>query len=289
MWVILRYLARYLKTREARIIGIGRELVGRRKDGSTFPIDLAVSELHDGPLQSFTGIIRDVSERKGLQRSLLTIVSDEQRSISHDLHDSVGQKLTGLGMLAGSLAEILKVHSPADVAAAQRIIGGVEGVLDQIRKLAKGLLPVEVDADGLRAALAELADVTARDSGVKCEFDCDKPVRVEDNETATHLFRIAQEAVTNSLKYGARHVQISLIRDDSQIVMTIRDDGKGISSTALQAPGIGLKTMNYRATLLGATLSITSLKKRGTLVTCRLMESVSHGRMPGTGRTTVWR
>src|SRR4029077_20658356 len=83
------YLSRYLKTREARIIGIGRELVGRRKDGSTFPIDLAVSELHDGTQQSFTGIIRDISERKSMQRELLTIASEEHHRIGQDLHDSV--------------------------------------------------------------------------------------------------------------------------------------------------------------------------------------------------------
>jgi len=273
------YLSRYLKTREARIIGIGRELVGRRKDGSTFPIDLAVSELHDGTQQSFTGIIRDISDRKALQRELLSIASEEHRRIGQDLHDNVGQKLTGLGMLAGSLAKSLLEHSPADGEAANRIATGLKNVLEQIRQLSKGLLPVDIDAEGLRAALAELAETTSHESGVQCEFVCDKPVRVEDNETAAHLYRIAQEAVANALKHGApRHVKIGLARENSQIILSVHDDGKGITPAAWRAQGMGLKTMHYRAALIGATLSVAPVKKGGTQVTCRLVEHRNQGK-----------
>ena len=275
------YLARYLETGESRIIGVGREAIARRKDGSTFPIDLSVSRFHDGTQDLFTGVIRDLSERKALLHELLMIANERQREIGQDLHDSVGQKLTGLAMLAGSLAESLKEHSPEDVKAASRIATGIGNALQQIRKLSKGLLPVEVDAEGLRAALAELAETTAHDSGVKCVFDCDGPVPVENNESATHLYRIAQEAVTNALKHGApRKVTISLAGDDTRIILSIRDDGKGISSGDSQATGLGLKTMQYRAALIGAHLSIAPVKGRGTLVTCHLVENHHHGQTP---------
>lgn len=271
------YLGRFLKSGEARIIGIGRELVGQRKDGSVFPIDLAVSEQHDGHEQRFTGIIRDISERKSLQRELLTISAEEKNRISQDLHDSVGQKLTGLGMLAGSLAVTLQDHSPSDVDAANRIAVGVEQALDQIRKLSKGLLPVEVDGEGLRSALTELAELTTHLSGIGCDFECHQTVRIEDNETATHLYRIAQEATTNALKHSVpTHIGISLDKEDSQIVLRIRDNGQGISSAAWQAQGMGLRTMQYRAALIGATLSIVPMESGGTLVTCRLMENRIH-------------
>ena len=272
-------LSRYKKSGTQRFTGLGRELIGQRKDGSTFPIDLAFSELCDGVAQSFTCIIRDISERKSLQSELLTIASEEKLRISQDLHDSVGQKLTGLAMLAGSLAETLQENSPADVDVANRIAIGVEKTLEQIRKLSRGLLPVEVDAEGLRAALTELSDVTADDSGVQCDFQCAQTVRVEDNETATHLYRIAQEATANALKHGApTQVTISLTRDETHLILCVEDDGQGISPSAWQATGMGLKTMQYRADLIGATLSINPLKDGGTRVTCRLAENGKHAR-----------
>jgi PAS domain S-box-containing protein len=272
------YLAHYLKTGEARIIGIGREIVAQRRDGTVFPIDLAVSKLHDGTQELFTGIVRDLSERKAMQKELLTILADEQRRIGQDLHDVVGQELTGLSLLAASLAETLREHSPSDTELAGRIGAGIGRALEQIRQLSKGLVPVEVDAEGLRAALTELAERLSRNSKVRCEFQCDQPVPIENNETATHLFRIAQEAVTNALKHGSpRNIRIALKGEKGRIVLEIRDDGTGLPPGAWQAGGMGLKTMQYRAALIGATLSIAPLKRKGTLVTCHLMELRSHG------------
>lgn len=265
------FLALYSTLRRFHPIGVGHELIGKRIDGAFFPIDLSLSEMHDGPDPSFTCIIRDISERKTLQRELLTIASEEKRRISQDLHDSVGQKLTGLGMLAGSLAETLRERSPADAPAAIRIATGLENSLDELRKVSSGLLPVEVDAEGLRAALTELADVAARDTGVNCDFQCEDSVPVNNSETATHLYRIAQEAISNALKHAApTHILISLTNEGTCISLSIRDDGTGFSHTAFQTLGMGLRTMQYRAALIGATLSIIPTGAHGTLVTCRV-------------------
>ena len=137
---------------------------------------------------------------------------------------------------------------------------------------------MELDAEGLKAALSELAETTARDAGIRCDFDCNEPVRIEDNETATHLYRIAQEAVANALKHGSPgHITISLSADNRQITLNVRDNGKGISPTAWESEGMGLKTMQYRAGLIGATLSITPIKKRGTLVTCYILDIRKRG------------
>lgn len=275
------YVADYLKTGIKKILDTTREVQARRKDGSTFQSELSVTEFYVGGRRRFAGIHRDISERKAMQRELLTIASEEQRRIGQELHDVVGQELTGLGMLAGSLAETLRERSPDDVDAANRLTSGIEQALGQIRKLSKGLVPVEVDADGLRAALAELAQRTTHDTGVKCDFDDGKPVRVENNETATHLYRIAQEAVTNALKHGApRRIKISLERDKDRVVLSVRDDGQGIPPVARQTEGMGLKTMRFRAALIGATLSIAPVKKGGTLLTCHLIENSSHGKTP---------
>ena len=275
------YVADYLKTGIKKILDTTREVQARRKGGSTFQSELSVTEFYVGGRRRFVGIHRDISERKALQRELVTITSEEQRRIGQELHDVVGQELTGLGMLAGSLAVSLQEHTPEDVEAANRLTSGIERALGQIRKLSKGLVPVEVDAEGLRAALAELAERTTRDTGVKCDFDCDKPVRVENNEMATHLYRIAQEAVTNALKHGVpRRLRISLEHDKDRLVLSVRDDGQGISPAALQTEGMGLKTMRFRAALIGATLSIAPVKNKGTLVICRLVEKKSHAETP---------
>jgi len=211
----------------------------------------------------------DISERNSLQRELLTIAAEETRRIGQDLHDSVGQALTGLGMLAGTLAETLEATCPEDAKAAHRIASGLTNVLGQVRKLSKGLAPVEVQVGGLFTALADFAEATTQDSTVTCDFESHGQDLLVEHETATHLYRIVQEAVTNAVKAGADHVTISLDIDDNQVELRIRDNGIGISTTARNSQGMGLKTMQYRAGLLGGTLSIGAMKK-GTLVTCHL-------------------
>lgn len=213
-----------------------------------------------------------------MQRELLTVASEEQRRIGQDLHDSVGQVLTGLGMLADSLAQSLQDHAPSDAPAAHRIAEGLKSALKEIRSLARGLVPVDVDAEGLRAALTSLAATVTRDSGVLCEFDCPQPIRVEDNETATHLYRIAQEAITNALKHGAaRQVRVSLTQRNARVILAIRDDGRGIPQTVGQSPGTGLKAMHYRASLINATLRVAAPASGGTEVICELPENWNHG------------
>jgi PAS domain S-box-containing protein len=209
------YLARFLQTGEKRIIGIGREVRGRRKDGFTFPMDLAVSEFLDQGRRLFAGVLRDISARRQLEREVLEIAAMEQRRIGQQLHDSTGQELTALGLLAQTLAEALEGRSPAEAAIAAKVVKGIERVLGQVRAFSRGLIPVEVDSRGLGAALAELASRTSEIHGVKCTFDCEESVRVEDNHTARHLYHIAQEAVANALRHGRpQHIMISLESGD---------------------------------------------------------------------------
>ncbi len=125
------YLERFRKTRVPHVIGIGRKAIGQRKDGSQFPIDLAVSEIDH--LGQFTGIIRDISERKNLLRDILAIADEEQRRIGQDLHDSVQQELAAVGLLTKTLEKIVERNFhrlPADLGASQ---------LDLARKLASGI------------------------------------------------------------------------------------------------------------------------------------------------------
>jgi PAS domain S-box-containing protein len=263
------YLARYLETGEARMIGRGRELIARHKDGSMFPVALTVSEV--GQLELFTGIIRDISDRKDLQKQVLEIAAEEDRRIGHELHDNIQQQLTGLGLLARSLADALAEESANGSEMAARLAAGINDCARDVHMLSRGLVPVEVDAHGLQASLAELATSINERYGVQCVLQRDGPVEVANNFVATHLYRIAQEAVSNAIKHGrADRVEILLNRNDDRISLEVLDNGVGIGAGPRAGSGMGLRIMQYRAGLVGGTIQIEPAAERGTQVTCTI-------------------
>jgi two-component system CheB/CheR fusion protein len=270
------YLASYLRTGEKHIIGIGREVEAVRKDGTTFPVDLAVSEVNQPRL--FTGIIRDNSKRKSLEREVLEIATLEQQRIGQELHDTAAQELTALGLLADSLMPTLEDKSPTEARIATKMAEGIKRVLGQVRAISRGLIRVEVDSEGLMAALAELAASTSEVHGVACTFVCKNPVYLRDNQTATQLYSIAREAVTNALKHAQAHnITISLQSDGQSVRLQVQDDGTGLPSPPLDTKGMGLKIMHYRAGLIDAHLSIGTTEPRGTVVTCTYHRGARHG------------
>jgi two-component system CheB/CheR fusion protein len=264
-----RYLARYQQTGEKNIIGIGREAAGRRKDGSTFPVDLAVSEVEG--LKLFTGILRDVSRRKELEREVVEIASLSQRRIGQDLHDSVSQELTALSMLAGDLAETLGTGPSDGSKLVERLVLGLQRSQQELRAVMRGLCPVSVDAQGLMAALSDLATRTRQEGKVSCAFDCSRPVLVEDNLIATHLYLIAQEAVHNAIRHArCQNIRIA-VQSNDVLRLRVQDDGIGISDQPTEDHGgLGLRIMHNRAAIIRATLTIEPAKPAGTLVTCAL-------------------
>ncbi len=286
----------YLEMGLTRMTGYSLEVVARRKDGSTFPADLAVSEITH--LGLFCSILRDISENKRLERELAEATAFEQRRIGQDLHDSVGQRLTALTMLAQDFVESLgaaaessdrspnHLDQPAlpptlsnlsPIKLAERLRRDLQQTLEQVRAISRNLNPVPVDSQGLMAALADLIEQVRLQSRVSCFFDCESPVVIEDNVTGTHLFHIAQEALSNALQHAhAREVRISLWQDDLQIVLQIQDDGDGISWPLPQREGIGLRIMKSRSDMIGATLTFDRAKPKGTDVTCTLKNAVRH-------------
>ena len=154
---------------------------------------------------------RDISRRKELEREVVEIASLEQRRIGQDLHDSVSQELTALNMLAGDLAETLRSDPANAPKLVERMVQGLQRSQQELRAVMRGLFPVSVDAEGLMAALSDLADRTQQEGKVTCMFDCPEPVLVADNLVATHLYLIAQEAVHNAVKHArCQNIRISL-------------------------------------------------------------------------------
>jgi two-component system sensor kinase FixL len=283
-------LQRYRETGRARILNIPRELVARRKDGSTFPIDLSMTQVDHS--EHFTGIIRDSSERKELQKHVLEIAAEEQRRIGRELHDGTGQELTGLSLVAGTLLDLVtavpmkesegQVVRQLDEAGFNRICDIVQKLNRKVseasrhvHQLSYGIMPVQIDAEGLQSALEELAASTNTPPTVSCRFDCPLPVMAANNTTATHLYRIAQEAVNNALRHSqADQICISLRQNNDQIVLEVSDNGVGIDAADggvaanRKDRGMGLRTMQYRAGMIGGTLHIERRETGGTLVRC---------------------
>ena len=263
------YLANYRRTGKAKIIGVGREVVAQRKDGSTFAADLAVSEVRLGDRPMFTGMVRDISERRRLERQVLDAASEEQRRIGHDLHDGLCQQLAGIAFANEVLSRKLAARNAAESPTAEKIGKLVDDAITQARQLAHGLQPVALEASGLTSALRELAGKIEELFHVSCIFDCDNVVLVHDNAAATHLYRIAQEAVSNAIKHGkARTIVIELSVVDQRLELRISDDGIGLSEDKLDGGGIGMHSMAYRARIMGGMLEVKRGDRRGTVVTC---------------------
>lgn len=267
-----RYLTNYQVTGVKKIIGISREAVARRKNGSTFPVDLAVSAVEQ--LGLFTGILRDITQRRELEREVVEIASMAQRRIGQDLHDSVGQELTALNILVADLAETLQTDPAGGLSLVEQMAKGLRRSQKELRAVMQGLLPVAVDTEGLMAALSDLANRIQQEEKATCTFDCPEPVSVADNLAATHLYLIAQEAVHNAIKHGRpRNIRISLESNDL-LLLSVQDDGIGIPAEPVEAHGgLGLRIMRNRATIIGATLTIQPVQPSGTLVRCALVRN----------------
>jgi len=216
-----------------------------------------------------------VTGRRQLQEEYADAVWQQQVRIAHELHDGLGQELTGLGFLSKSL--VLSLEGTPGAETAGRVRQGIERSLEQIRGLARGVMPVEREPEGLMMALRQLTSSMESVHGIPCRFDCPQPVLVPDHQASSQIYRIAQEALTNAVKHGqASGVTVSLESGDKGILLRVLDDGIGVpESSEKMTAGSGLRIMRYRAAALGAALSIAPASPRGTEVRCFLPTSLA--------------
>lgn len=260
------YIQRYLKTGKAQIIGIGREAAGVRKDGTIFPMYLAISEVRLGKRRLFTGIIRDISARKIAEQALAQASENERRILGQELHDGLGQQLTGASMLAKALQNRLeREKNPAQKDAAE-VAEMLARTLSALRRQAHGLYPVELERSGLFTAIEELSLSLRELYGVNARFLRRGKLPPMDKTTALHLYRIVQEATSNAIRHGqAKQICISLNCSASVLTLSVEDNGRGINLKQL-TPGMGIIVMRYRASVVGAKLDVRRAGKRGTIV-----------------------
>ncbi len=280
------YLENYLETGVAGIIGIGREVTGRKKDGSLFPMYLSVGEfqLEDG--RHFAGIVRDRTEVNRMQAQIIEVSDREKQLIGQDLHDGVGQVLSGAAFLAKALSTRLRKKNPNESAQAEQLAALISSAISQNRQLSRGLQPL-TNADELPSALEALAMQLETVSAVKCAVRVRDWPHGMDLNTSTHLYRIAQEAMNNATKHAhAKQVEVGLKAARSGLRLTIRDDGVGLVRANYRRKGLGLSIMQYRARAIGGRLDIRSTRGNGTTIICEIEHPVGlqgkkyHGSTP---------
>ena len=192
-----------------------------------------------------TGI--DITERKRLEHAILEISAREQRRIGQDLHDGLGQHLTGIAFMSKVQEQKLAEKGLPDAADAAKIGRLVNEAINKTRELSRGLLPVVSESRGLMTALQQWAGEVQDLFGISCTFLCIEPVLVHNDTAATHLYHIAQEAVNNAIKHAkAGHIVIALGASGGRAALAISDDGTGIQKVSMSSGGMGLSIMNYR-------------------------------------------
>ena len=206
------------------------------------------------------------------EKQILSVSEMERQRIGADLHDNLGQQLTAIELLCHSLREDLKKHKRLESQMGQ-ICRFLQEAVAQTRQLARGLMPVPLDAGGLAVGLAEMVRRMGQ-GPVQCDFIYKSPVEIRDNSVANHLFHIAQEAVNNAMKHSkAGKLVVTLAQDGGVIRLQIEDNGRGFPKTKDAAEGIGLQIMRHRANVIGAKFETKSASGKGVQISCTLQTS----------------
>lgn len=272
------------RERVARAIADKRSKKGYDEEYRVVRPDGAIRWVHDrafpifdktGQVYRLAGIAEDITHRKRLERKVLEVSDQEQRRIGRDLHDGLCQHLTATMFASKILEEELAQQSSPQSTQAGQIAEFIDRAISQARNVARGLDPVKVATNGLMSALEELAATVRTMQRLDCVFRSDAPVLIDDDATAIHLYRIAQEAINNAVKHAQpKHIEIGLDGSGEKITLTIQDDGVGLPPAPHKRDGMGLQTMNYRARAIGATLDVRRVQPRGTMVTCALPKNL---------------
>ncbi|MGP8152883.1 MAG: PAS domain S-box protein, partial [Smithella sp.] len=213
------------------------------------------------------GVITDITAIKKLEKEVLDVSERERQKIGYELHDDLGQHLIGIDVMTKVLRGRLLPISDENARYAGEINQLVKGAIEKTRRLARGLCPVHLTSLGLEASLEQLAASTSDIFNIDCVFHCPRHIPINDNSLATHLYYIAKESIHNAIEHGkSSKIVIEFLNNNGIVSLSILDNGVGIKDTT-KVGGIGIRIMNYRARMIGASLRIESEQSGGALVT----------------------
>ena len=253
-----------------------------RKDGKRIDVSVTISPIKNsqGMIVGASKIARDISERRGLELAVEAAAEQERIRIARELHDGLGQQLGGLRFLMDGLHRDLQSAKVPQAATAGQLAKEIAIALTQARTLAHELYAVPSTPDGLLQALENLADRTS-ERGIACKFAGESPVLIPNQMVASHLYRIAQEAVHNALKHSqATKIELELIPQPNSVELRVRDNGIGIPAAG-GSRGLGLHTMEQRARLVGGQLSVRNQPHGGVSVICSVPKAVMETTIAG--------
>lgn len=240
-------------------------------DGSKQDVELKKFSMPDQ--YTLYGIC-DISPHQHLEE-FAEVTARERRRIGQELHDSIGQTLTGMSLLSHSLSNALRRDGYGGSGDAAQISGLADEASNQIRQISRGLMPSEIVRHGLYVSLRELARATTGSCGIICETRLDETLDFPDVAVETHLYRITQEAVNNAVRHAvASRIDIVVSESNGMVQLEVIDNGRWREPEDA-AVGIGMKTMEYRASAIGGLLHVGSGSQGGTRVSCRIEQDES--------------
>lgn len=261
-----------------------------KRDGSFCDIETSISLKEDpqGAAVGFRGVLKDVTEKKRaeeasrrLEREILDISEREHQKIGRNLHDDLCPHLLGVEVMSAVLKQKLEEHSRPEALSAGKIQVLIQDSIRKLKRLSKGLYPVDLPDHGFDSALADLAFLTQDVFGVACHFRCETPVTIKDNTIAMHAYYIVHEGIHNAIKHArAENIFVSLRAQNGKLTLEIKDDGIGIEKENNNR-GMGLRIMNYRARRIGANLNVLKDLNGGTIMTLVLNLDKEQGRKNG--------
>ncbi len=250
------------------------EIFSPENEGSKYYVVNSVGHIIHDRLKSIWVSCVDRTTRVELEKNMIAALENQQQQIGRDLHDGVGQLLTGVRILSQNLVERYEEAGSQDVEVARKVARFADEASAHIREIYRGLTPSRLYYQELLESLRDLAASVDALPGVRCRFVDEGRLEIDDNEVKLHIYRIVQEAVNNALKHsGARQISIIVKESDADVVVRVTDDGEGLEKGGKSDTQIGFGSMQYRAHAVGAKLTIGTAKPRGTVVECKLDKS----------------